>query len=457
MARAKFGWQDDNDIGNARRLVDRFGQDLRYAYEPGRWYVWDGCVWRRDRSGRVAELAKEVAKGIFADAVNASGTRRTSLLGHAARSSSQRAVRAMIGLAATDERVSASVAAFDADPWSINTPAGIANVLTGEIEPHDRARLMSRMTRASGRLDAACPATDAVLDRAFGGSAELIEYFWRAVGYSMLGTTREQVMFICHGRGGNGKSTVIDAIVDSLGDYAATSAASTFVAKDRERGGPEPELLDLAGSRFVAISEWGERTRLNEGRVKSLTGGDKITARGLHQDPTTFDVTSTLWLPCNHRPIVSADYAVHRRLRFIPFDVQVPEAEQDPAVKEAVCSEIDGIFARAFAGARRYLSDRLVEPVQVSAARAGVREESESFQPWLDESCAIGPGIEARAAALRASYRDWCAANDAVALSNEALTGRLKAVGATPVRRADGVYWLNIALRSEESEMAAAA
>lgn len=447
-ANTKYDERDDTDIGNARRLVDRFPTEIRYAYEPGRWYVWDGRTWRADRSGRVTELAKDVARRIFAEAAEAAGSRRSELARHAVRSSSLRSIRSMVALAASDPRVARPASRFDADPFLINTPAGIADAETGAILPHDRERLMTRITQASGDLSATCPTADAVLARAFHGRADLIDFFWRAIGYSMLGTTREQVMFVCHGRGANGKSTVIDAIVHALGDYAVTTPAATFVAKDRERGGPEPELVDLHGARFVAISEWSESTRLNEGRVKSMTGGDRITARGLHKDPFTFDVTATLWLPCNHKPKVSDDDAIHRRLRFIPFAVQVPEAERDPRVKQAVRLEIDGIFARAFAGAQRYLRDGLGQPREVAETGADFRRATDPFARWLDECCDLGTGLDERAGMLRRSYRDWCAANELAPLSAEDLSARLRASGARAVRRADGVHWLSVALRT---------
>ena len=55
------------DLGNSRRLVDRFRGGFRYVAEMG-WVVWDGSRWRPDTQRRVYEAAKLVAQDLFDEA-----------------------------------------------------------------------------------------------------------------------------------------------------------------------------------------------------------------------------------------------------------------------------------------------------------------------------------------------------------------------------------------------------
>lgn len=44
-------------LGNARRLLDRHGHQLRYVHGHRQWRVWDGQRWAPDTTGEVTRLA----------------------------------------------------------------------------------------------------------------------------------------------------------------------------------------------------------------------------------------------------------------------------------------------------------------------------------------------------------------------------------------------------------------
>ena len=41
---ARLAALDLTDVGNAARLVARYGHDLRYGHADQKWYVWDGTI-----------------------------------------------------------------------------------------------------------------------------------------------------------------------------------------------------------------------------------------------------------------------------------------------------------------------------------------------------------------------------------------------------------------------------
>src|SRR5215204_462053 len=155
------------------------------------------------------------------------------------------------------------------------------------------------------------------------------------------GVVSEEVLVILHGSGDNGKTTLVNAILDTLGDYALQAAPELLLAK---RGAHPTELTDLFGRRFVACSETDDGRRLAESLVKQLTGRDRIRARRMREDYWEFEPTHTVFLATNHRPEVrGTDHAIWRRIKLAPFEVTIPEAEQDKRLVEKLRKELPGI------------------------------------------------------------------------------------------------------------------
>ena len=68
------GWIDPErnyhhtDLGNAQRLVDRHGLDLRYVVEWGKWLIWQKGRWQVDSNFQVVRLAKETIEALWHEA-----------------------------------------------------------------------------------------------------------------------------------------------------------------------------------------------------------------------------------------------------------------------------------------------------------------------------------------------------------------------------------------------------
>jgi putative DNA primase/helicase len=131
------------------------------------------------------------------------------------------------------------------------------------------------------------------------------------VGYAAAGVVSEEILAILYGVGANCKSTLVNAVMDSLGDYAIQAAPDLLMAK---RGAHPTELADLFGARFVASVESEEGRRLAESLVKQLTGRDRVKARRMREDFWQFDPTHTTFLATNHKPEVSCQRQERYRL-----------------------------------------------------------------------------------------------------------------------------------------------
>jgi len=290
------------------------------------------------------------------------------------------------------------------------------------------------------------------LKRILDGESGLMTYMQRLVGYCLTGSTREHVLPFLYGSGANGKSTFVSAILDLLGtDYAIKAPAELLLAR---RGESHPtERADLHGKRFVACVEVDDGRRMAESLVKELTGGDRIRARRMREDFWEFSPTHKVWLAANHRPIIrGTDHGIWRRVKLIPFNVMIPEEEQDKDLPEKLKGELSGILNWAVRGCQRWLSNGLEEPTAVRSATSEYRDDMDLIGKFIKARCVVGDEHQAGATELHKAYRDWCEstgerpANQTVFGTN--LTER--GIGRRSTRR--GIKRLGIALRSHETE-----
>jgi len=338
------------DLGNAERLVAEHGEDLRYDHNRGRWLVWDSRRWADDDTGEAVRRAKATARGLWADldAIEDEKDRREAAK-HAARSESEGRIHAALGLAASEPGIAVRVDELDADPFALTCLNGTLDLRTGALRPHRRADLITKLVPVAHAPGASCPTWLAFLDRIMGGNHELIGFLRRAVGYSLTGVTREQVMFLLHASGSNGKTTLLEELRSLLGDYAQQTPSETLMAK-RESAVPN-DVARLRGARFVSAVETDEGRRLAEVMVKQITGGDTISARYMRAEWFEFTPQCKVWLATNHRPVIrGTDDAIWRRLRLVPFVVTIPEEERDKTLPDRLRDELPGVLAWAVQG-----------------------------------------------------------------------------------------------------------
>ena len=71
--------------------------------------------------------------------------------------------------------------------------------------------------------------------------------------------------------------------------------------------GPTPELAALQGLRLAFLSESGRSDHFDVSRLKWLTGGDTLVARGLFAKPVSFEPTHTIFIATNHLARIGID------------------------------------------------------------------------------------------------------------------------------------------------------
>ena len=408
------------DLGNAERLVGRHGRDLRYCAQLGGWYVWDSTRWQTDQTGRTYRRAFDTARQMIREAADLPGDAKDELLRHASKSESRPRLEAMIALAQEQQAVRVLPAAFDANPYLLNVQNGTVDLRTGELKPHDRADLITKIAAVEHQsgmknldeVEAAAELWQRFLDESTEGDQERIEFLQRAAGYTLAGDTSEDKFFFIYGPTRSGKSTFLAALSAALGDYAAWSDFSTFLDDSRGGGGggaARPELVRLVGRRMVACSEVDEGKKFAEGLLKTITGGDEVSIRDLYGKTFTFRPTFKLWFAANDAPRARADDdAIWRRLVRVPFDRTAPNPDKDlrrKLTEEPACRA--AILAWAIEGCLMWQRDGLKIPESVKRSTEEYREEMDPIADFTDFFCVFERDAHVSRRALRRAYDNW--------------------------------------------------
>lgn len=374
----------DSDLANAQRFARDHRENVRFTIERG-WYVWDGRRWAPDEKLiQVQALAKKTALTIF-DEIKGAADQRAAFQ-HARNSQSRKSLDAMVYLARSESGIPASLADFDADPWLFNVNNGTVNLKTGELQPHRREDRITNISSTLFDCDAGFELWDSFMWRITGNSEELYSYLRRVIGYLLTGLTTEQVLHFLYGLGANGKSVFCEIVRDLLGDYAIIAAPELIMA--RRHSGIPNDIARLRGVRAALMNETTQGARFDEAKLKDLTGGDSLTGRFLHQEFFDFSPTHKLLIRGNHKPSISGtDEGIWRRLRLVPFKVQIPEVEQDKNLLEKLRRELPGILRWAIEGCLEWQRDGMKPPGVVVEAGARYRAESDTLGRFIEEHC----------------------------------------------------------------------
>lgn len=397
------------DAGRAEAVRFLNRGNLRYCKRDGRFYFWDGSRWRRDTLDQIHGVVIATSKRLQqAAATITDDADRKDALTKARSLENFDKVKSCIALLKSLGDVASDGDDWDSDPFLLGVPNGVVDLRTGELLPEDRNILMTLDTGVKYNPQATCPRWEKFLVEIFGDDPIMIEYIHRAVGYALTGLTTEQAVFLLVGEGSNGKSVFLSTIQHILGEYATIAAFASF-EKQLLAGNQSNDLAAFVGKRLVTSSETALDATFNEARLKSLTGGEKISARFLYQESFTFTPMLKLWLGVNHPPTVRDDsYAFWRRIRRINFGKIFQGEEVDPRLGDKLKAEAEGILLWAIRGAVKWFKDGMTTPDKITAAVEAYRGTSDHLATFLSDQTEAdegGSGVAGDEAYAR--YTSW--------------------------------------------------
>lgn len=404
-----------DDTGNAERFTDTFGDVTKYSYIRKSWYYYNGKTWAIDQEGKVKSLVDDILTRMRREPVYTS----EDMDGEEAIKALRKHIKYSRGsngktnmLKESQHLLPVSPETFDKDIHLLNTQNGYIDLRSGKLKEHDKEKYFTKIASIEYTDTIDCPMWTDFLNQIFAGDQDIIDYMQRAVGYSLSGSVEEQVMFILHGFGRNGKSVFLDIITEMIGSYTVNIQPQTIMVKNQSSGA-NSDIARLNGARLVTTTEPNDGVRFDEGLVKQLTGGDKVTARFLYGDEFDFYPEFKLWMATNHKPIIrGTDDGIWRRMAIVPFTVQIPEHQVDKQLKYKLRREMKGILNWAVEGYQKWKENGLSEPTVLKKQRQEYRTEMDSVELFLEECCIRQPGEREKAKDLFQNYQEWARENN---------------------------------------------
>ncbi len=396
------------DLGNAERFAEKYQDKVRWCGIWNTWMVFNGKAWEPDRTGYVDYLAKVVVRGIYNEAAaEPDDAKRKQLVKHASASESNRAVRAMLDRAKSELPV--IPADFNKHLYLLNCNNGTLDLRIGELRDHSPHDMLTRCLKTDYDPLAVCPKWEEFIQSIFADDAALIQFMKEALGMSLCGDTSEQCLFICHGSGSNGKTTMLETVRIIMEDYGLAANIETFSM--RKNQGIGNDVAELYGARLVTASENTMGSRLNEAFIKKATGKEPLRARRLHENEFQFMPEFSIWFAVNHKPVVKdTSKGMWRRVHFIPFTVTIEGDKLDKHLGEKLLGESEGILAWLVQGCMAwYEKGHLVAPETVVKATKAYRSEMDTIANFIEEKC--DKSGEVGATKLYQAYKAWCDEN----------------------------------------------
>ncbi|SNY94078.1 putative DNA primase/helicase [Cohaesibacter sp. ES.047] len=472
---------DQNDVGNAQRLICHFGNGILMVREQG-FYQWSETHWEMTGGEeRIAIFAQKTAKLIEEEAafikmtpteetaVNdaksievsdenteaektlldkaknaqaALGRRKGKRRSFALSSGNNGKLMGMIKQASP--HITIGPEEMDADPMVFNVQNGTlifrrvrdeteGRFLETDLVPHDRTMLIGKCAPVKYDPTAKCPKWLSFLEK-FQPDEDRRTFLQVYFGYSLTGLTDEQKLIYMYGKGANGKSTMIEALCRLMGVYAGQLNPESVAGTGQRRGDQAtPDLVTLNGRRLVRMSELPKGQAVKEDLIKGLTGGEPIMVR--HLNKGFFDMTPIFKavMSGNDMPyITGTDWGIWRRLLIVPWEVTISDEEKRPMAE--VLAEFDaersGILNWLLEGLAIYVNEGLRVPQSVTALTENYKSEMDPIQNFID-ACVVrvppdeegNPVCRVTGADMYKSYEMWCRASG-VKIFSSTLFGR---------------------------------
>jgi putative DNA primase/helicase len=440
------------DQGNAELFAALNQGKLKYDHAQKRWLMWGKHWWVQDKVERVIDWASVALRTRLEKAASIDDPdERKKEINHVLQSENFSRLKAMVERSRSMLGIRNAGDGWDEQMHLIGVMNGVVDLRQGKLIDGAPEQKITKHCTLDYHADATAPVWEKTLADIF--EPDTLGYFQTAVGYSITGETSEQCLFCLFGEGSNGKSTLTDALTYALAPYSYTMPFSTMEFNDRSA--VSNDIAALVGRRFVVASETQENVRLNEGRIKSLTGDAQITARKLYQEYFSFRPQAKYWLAFNHKPRTTDDtHGFWRRVRLISLTKRFEKDQCDPNLLTKLRAEAPGILRWAVDGARKWYEVGLVTPVAIITDTEAYRMENDPLREYFEDRIEYFPNskqVWTSNADLFTDYINYCKRiGDRYRLGRKGFSQRLLAKKIEQDWREGKRVWIGIRLKEDE-------
>jgi len=423
---------EQSDHGNAKRLLDKYGDIVHYhSSDMGEgWFIWDGKRWCKDKREDIFQKAKDTIDQMYDELRALPENEQRNRLKFILQSKNQRGLNSMIASAQNEPGVFLEMNQFDSHKDLLNVSNGMVDLTTGKLLPHNKEKLITKLCPVDFNTEATCSRWKKFISEIC-PDEDTQKYLQRFFGYSITGHNRAEKMLIMNGLGENGKGVMLDLVVEILNDYTRVAESSTILKRKHERTSSN-DLADLYGYRLVRASETAALQILDEARIKIITGGNTIKCRLLYKQYIEYIAQFKLILETNHKPIIeSQDNSIWRRVDRVDFTQKFSyeNGKRDDLLRDTLRLELEGILQWLINGAIEWYKTGLSTPQVILDLNRSYKDELDDIGGFLDQCIEPDPDSKMSKKDIFTLYKFWCDAIEEIPISKKAFGKRLEENG----------------------------
>lgn len=418
------------DTGNAERFYAYFGDLFKYNVTDKIFMFWTGTTWIKDVKDIIRKYANKLIEILhqeeddihnsIKELIDSGETEKAKLMTktldasikNTTRISNKNGKDAMLSEFKSLYDVPIPSDSFNQNDFLLNTLSGVIDLKTGEMMSFDKDLLMSKNTNIKVSFEEPETWNKFVYSVFDNGNEEetkeMVEALQIAIGYSLSGSTREQVMFILYGAGSNGKSTLTETIADVLGDYSSSIDSNVLMQQKNVNSSAIYSIAKLQTARFVETGETDDGGKLAEAQVKKLTGSDMISAQFKYGNEFSFKPKFKIWLSTNNKPIIrGTDLGIWRRVFMFPFVNSFTGEKKDKDLPDKLKAEKEKILGWCIKGFEKYMKSGLTEPAMNKRAKEEYKDQMDIVSQFIKKECRLDEAYKIECKSLYAHYKEW--------------------------------------------------
>ncbi len=425
-------YSETDEISSGMLFAKVIKDIARYCTTYKSWIVYDGCVWQKDdQSVRINDLAISFTRALQHYVIDAVDKERTE--------TQKKYEFYALGLGSRNKRLKMieDAKSFNSIAWEdldkdqdlFNCRNGTLNLRTLIFKEHDPADLLTKCANVIFDINAWSEEWEQFMCQIMQGDQDKIEYLQRISGYTLTAETSMEEMYICYGATTrNGKSTFLETIGYLMGDYSEVMNPESISEKKADASRASPDIVSLAGARFVRCNESPEKMLFNAALVKKMIGNDELKARALYESERKFQPVFKLWMNTNHLPIITDNTVfASNRIKVITFDRHFSDDEQDRHLKERLRTDtvISGIFNWMLEGLQNYRKHDTDPPECIRQASAAYAQMQDKIGNFISECLDPCEGNKMKMSDVYRVYQEWCKESGYGVESNQSFKKKL--------------------------------
>lgn len=422
-----------SDIGTSKLFIDTYKDELLYCAENDYWYYFNGKHWQIDTMLKRNELIKDLAEfctnQIFQTVHNQD---QGNLLKWYGKLGDKNYRDKILKDAMSINPVCTSN--FNSHKFLFNCTNGTYDFEKGLFREHNRNDMLTDISGVEYDPNATCPRFNKFMDEIMISDKTKIDYLLEIAAYALTGDTSKECFFVLYGDSTrNGKGTYVATLSRLMGSYAQTLNPAAITRKQINNGASaaSPEMAKLTSSRLVNVNELEDGMLLDVALMKSLTGGDSMTARNLYKNEFEYTPQFKILINTNVLPRMTDDSIFRSdRMHIVAFNRHFEEHERDTNLKVTLQQELSGIFNLLIAQYKIFKSKGFTIPAESKQILESYHTDSNHVIEFANEKLTKDPRGAIKASYAYNLYKEWSQDNGYPSTGKKVFKERMIRLGA---------------------------